>query len=67
LITVLWDDAQVTLEKNSSLLIALQKQAYHEHHFAIMLNQNFIPRPLYESTFLNDGDIIKIIRPMQGG
>lgn len=67
MITVLWDNTQLSLEKNSNLLIALQKMAYASQHFAIMLNQNFIPRALYESTFLNDGDIINIIRPMQGG
>ncbi len=36
-------------------------------HFAIAINQRFIPRSMYEITLLREGDRIEFISPMQGG
>lgn len=36
-------------------------------HFAIAINQSLVPRALYDSTLLKEGDHVDIIVPMQGG
>lgn len=35
--------------------------------FVIALNQNFIPRSLYDQTLLKTGDKIELLSPMAGG
>ena len=36
-------------------------------HFAVAINQQFVPRSAYQTTPLSDGDCVDIIVPMQGG
>lgn len=35
--------------------------------FVIALNQNFVPRSLYDQTLLKTGDTIELLSPMAGG
>jgi len=35
--------------------------------FVIALNQNFVPRSLYDQTLLKTGDAIELLSPMAGG
>lgn len=35
--------------------------------FVIALNQNFVPRSLYDQTLLKTGDKIELLSPMAGG
>jgi sulfur carrier protein len=40
---------------------------YNLHDFAVALNRHFIPREQYKKTYLQEGDSVEIISPMQGG
>lgn len=44
----------------------LQKN-HTDLHFAIAINNKFVPRAVYSTTLLRDGDRVDIIVPMQGG
>lgn len=35
--------------------------------YAVALNRTFVPRAQHQQTFLQDGDEIVVIQPMQGG
>ncbi|OGT35377.1 MAG: thiamine biosynthesis protein ThiS [Gammaproteobacteria bacterium RIFCSPHIGHO2_12_FULL_37_14] len=52
---------------NNSLLKVLIERGYHQAYYAVAVNQSFIPRALHEQTLLQQGDVIEIISPMQGG
>lgn len=48
------------------------QELLHEHqcdhiHFAVAVNNLFIPRSAYSTIFLQEGDHVDIIVPMQGG
>lgn len=51
----------------AQLNAALDSFGFSESFFAVAINANFIPRSLYAETQLNDGDVIDIVVPMQGG
>lgn len=38
-----------------------------ELHFAIAINNRFVSRSAYKTTYLADGDRVMMIVPMQGG
>lgn len=50
---------------------SLQKFLLHKNHidlhFAIAINNQFIPRTAYSTTLLSEDDRVDIIVPMQGG
>lgn len=48
----------------SELLIHLD---YRQQHFAVALNEVFVPRTKHESTLVADGDAVEVVAPMQGG
>ncbi|MGN7618731.1 MAG: sulfur carrier protein ThiS [Ehrlichia sp.] len=35
--------------------------------FAVAVNKNLVLRSQYSSTYLNNGDVIDVVYPMQGG
>jgi thiamine biosynthesis protein ThiS len=39
----------------------------HEQEFAIAINQTFIPKNIYHSTYLYEGDQVELLIAMQGG
>ena len=67
MITITFNNQTLHLEKLLTLHDLLQKKGYHQPYFAITLNQHLIPRAHYANTFLNEGDQIELITPMQGG
>ncbi|RDI42561.1 sulfur carrier protein ThiS [Aquicella lusitana] len=57
----------ITVESNLSLAALLHAQGYQETYFAVALNRRFVSRSEHAITFLQEGDQIEIIFPMQGG
>lgn len=39
----------------------------NSHHYAVLINDEFIPRSLYSQTQMHPEDRIELIIPMQGG
>jgi sulfur carrier protein len=50
-----------------NLYDVLAQEGYVEMMIAVARNRNFVSRGNYLSTFLDDGDEIEIVAPMQGG
>ena len=67
MIHIYLNDESHPIESNQSLHHLLLRNNYTELHFAIALNNQFIPRTAYSTTLLNEGDRVDIIVPMQGG
>ena len=55
------------IEPNQSLLDLLQHHNHLSQHFAVAINNQFVPRIAYSKTELVPGDRIDMIVPMQGG
>lgn len=55
------------INTNLSLQELLQDIQNLNEHFAIAVNDTFIPKSLYSKTILQDADQIDIIVPQQGG
>lgn len=53
--------------KSQSLQEFLLHKNHIDLHFAIAINNQFIPRTAYSTTLLSEGDRLDIIVPMQGG
>lgn len=58
---------QRILQNPTSLMEALTEWGYSDNFFAIAINRNFIPHSQYQTTFLQEGDTIEVVTPMQGG
>jgi len=67
MITVHLNDSPITLDREQSLQDLLTQHHVTTLHFAVALNQQFVPRQAYSSTCLSEGDRVDIITPMQGG
>jgi len=67
MITIYYNNEVTTIEANTSLNNLLVKNQQTDEFFAVAINRNFIPRANYASTYLQEGDIVEIILPMQGG
>ena len=67
MITILLNDKALTLNASCSLTSALKTYGHTEGHFAVAVNQTFIPKTRYADTVLQDGDIVEILAPQQGG
>ena len=67
MISVRFVDEIINIEKNSTLAELLVKQNYQNNGTIIALNRKFIPASLYDTTCLQENDLIEIIIPMQGG
>ena len=55
------------IKLNQSLQEFLLHHQYNELHFAIAINNQFIPHISYNTTLLYEGDHVDVIVPMQGG
>lgn len=53
--------------KSQSLQEFLLHKNHIDSHFAIAINNLFIPRTAYKKILLSDGDRVDMIVPMQGG
>lgn len=67
MINVYLNDKQYQVISNLSLDTLLASLKSKETDFAIAINNEFIPRLSYASTFLHENDRIDFIVPMQGG
>lgn len=65
--TIIFNNNQINIEHMYSLTQLLNEFGYHDKGFAVMLNQQFIPRIKYDDIFIKELDKIDILRPMQGG
>lgn len=61
-----FNDAEMLIKEQSSLQQVVESQNKPDH-YAVAVNRRFIPRANYAATHLQDGDVIEIITPMQGG
>lgn len=61
------NDELISLDNSCSLAEVLTQQNYPANHFAIAVNRHFIPRGQYATTLLNEGDVVELVSPMQGG
>lgn len=54
---------------NANLLLKeiLAEQSNLPAFFAVVVNNNFIPKVAYSQIMINDGDVIQFVTPMQGG
>lgn len=67
MITITINQKKVPLVASLSLA-DFYAQYYAEHDkIAIALNQTLIPRAYFPTTWLQDGDCLDVIVPMQGG
>lgn len=55
------------LIKSQCLQEFLLEKNHSDSHFAIAINNRFIPRTAYQTTWLSEGDRVDMIVPMQGG
>lgn len=67
MITIRFNEEIINLKANSSLKELLENKGIIANFFAVAINQNFIPKSHYAETKLNEGDMVDIILPMQGG
>jgi sulfur carrier protein len=65
--TIYLNNKSILLTEKYSLDSVLNENGYQEGSFAVSLNRSFVPRFKHADTYLNDGDRIEIILPMQGG
>jgi sulfur carrier protein len=61
------NDKPLSLEHPCSLAEMLFANNAVAQHIAVAINNQFIPKPLFASTQLHEGDRIDLIVPMQGG
>ena len=61
------NDKLQELKTEQSLQDLLSQNDFTDLHFAVAINNQFIPRTAYSSTLLAEGDRVDIITPMQGG
>ncbi|MGJ3494889.1 sulfur carrier protein ThiS [Piscirickettsia salmonis] len=55
------------IQENTLLTHALAKWNYQGASFAVAINCSFVPRSDFASTYLQAGDEIDVVSPMQGG
>jgi sulfur carrier protein len=67
MITIYLNNQKHQINSNQSLQAFLLARNHKELHFAIVINNQFIPRTYYSTTLLDENDQIEIIVPMQGG
>jgi sulfur carrier protein len=65
--TLLINDQPHAFDTPPNLQALLEQLGYQPNHFAVAVNETFVPRGQYHETPLKDGDRIEIVAPMQGG
>ena len=56
-----------SLPRNQNLAQAIAEWDLANQQFAVAINEQFIPQGLYQETFLQEGDRVELLVPMQGG
>ena len=67
MISLFLNGQEKEISEGACLSEALAVWDYSEPHFAIAINQAFVPRSEYGETLLKSGDAIEVVAPMQGG
>lgn len=67
MITIRFNEALYQLERGRSLKDILSHEGYESPYFAVAINKQFVPRTDYVTTFLQEGDCVEVVSPMQGG
>lgn len=67
MISIYFNNEIQQIEPIITLHNLLMQNNYTEQHFAVAVNDKFIPRGTYCAIFLQPGDRVDIIVPMQGG
>jgi len=67
MISLFLNGEQKSIATDTLLSQAIVAWHYNEPHFAVAINQAFVPRSEYESTLLKHGDRVEVVSPMQGG
>lgn len=67
MITIQLNRKTYLIENKSTLQDILHENKFIEPCFATAINKKFILRAHYATTYLNEGDCIETIMPMQGG
>lgn len=61
------NDQPLSLETVCTLKEILVENNAFSEHMAVAINNQFIPKPMFSSTVVQEGDRIDLIVPMQGG
>lgn len=64
---IIFNQRKLELENSLNIEELLKEQEFKQQCFAVMLNDKFVAKDSYASTFLNDNDSVVTIQPMQGG
>lgn len=67
MITIYLNKQSITLSTESKISDILNQHGFSDDYFSIAINQKFIPRSSYATTYLKNNDVIDILSPMQGG
>ncbi len=67
MLKIMLNSKALTVDGEQNLEQLLLAQGFVDTHFAVAVNQDFVPRPLHATTFLHEGDVIETVAPMQGG
>ena len=67
MITIYFNEHAIQCVENLSLADALIQQGYQASYFAVAINQHFIARSQYQTTYLQPQDKVEIVSPLQGG
>lgn len=67
MISISLNNEKISLAENTILQVALKAWGYGDGKIAVAINQEFVPRSLYDQRQLMDGDQIDIVKPVGGG
>jgi sulfur carrier protein len=67
MIIIQFNGETMTLNNSCSIAELLTQKNCPTEHCAVALNRHFIPRTRYATTFIQAGDAIELVAPMQGG
>ena len=58
---------ETQLEQSHDVQKALHELGYEGTHFAVALNEDFVPRSEYANTPIQEGDKLEVLSPIRGG
>ncbi|GLS25945.1 sulfur carrier protein ThiS [Marinibactrum halimedae] len=67
MIRIVFNGVEHQLSETITLSTLTEKFAPKEQKFAVAVNEQFVPKSLYEETSVQDGDTIELLTPMVGG
>lgn len=67
MLKIILNQNEIVLPKKMSLDEILRLYSQFHSNYSVAINHQFIPRETYVLVFPNNGDVIDIISPMQGG